>query len=554
MNILNPGRYSTRWTDPNVNTFAFLLKSLDLSFNYHTIAEQLLSHPSPSSLLGYKDALQHWGVDAMAIKITELTQLDAIPYPAVAHIVEEQQPCFVIITEVNQGQVTYQHPQKGKVTRALQAFVQIWTGHLLIVQKQPNPGEPNYRIKRFAYLKYILLAIVGVGVMLQAFLSTQVNFALYGLFALKVIGGVVTLALVKKQLGFQRGFLDKLCTIGATNGCKSILNTAASKLLGLISWALLGHVYFLGGSIAIMLGLLTQQLPAVLWVIALLNFTALPYTFFSIYYQFRVAKVWCRLCVFIQIIFWLELGVLASLPWLQYNINGYTIWITTLAFALPLFLWIAVYPYLKKYQKMISLNKELKFFKYNEELFLNLLFTQPMNKPLELSCALEEGNSQASLVITFVTNPFCSHCATVYQQLQKLRLQRPQEVRIRYCFPTNLNTPATKVSSHILSLLTLQGAEQASLALKGWYNGKSTNINRWVAEYPLTEEGPEAITSLLVEYNQWCKSLQVKSFPTLFINGFKLPKPYNVEDLHYHLDGVMAMLRQKQQDTYSNVG
>lgn len=91
--------------------------------------------------------------------------------------------------------------------------------------------------------------------------------------------------------------LQKICTGAKNVNCGAILNSKQAKLFGSISWSEVGFFYF---SVSYLLLLLQgyNALPLVAW----LNIFALPYTVFSIYYQWRVAKQWCVLCLWVQAI------------------------------------------------------------------------------------------------------------------------------------------------------------------------------------------------------------------------------------------------------------
>lgn len=56
--------------------------------------------------------------------------------------------------------------------------------------------------------------------------------------------------------------------------------------------------YFVGGFISLLVA--GSQAINVLYVLAWLNVLTLPYTLFSVYYQWKVARQWCVLCLTVQ--------------------------------------------------------------------------------------------------------------------------------------------------------------------------------------------------------------------------------------------------------------
>jgi hypothetical protein len=68
----------------------------------------------------------------------------------------------------------------------------------------------------------------------------------------------------------------------------------------LISWSEIGLFYFVGGFISLLVA--GEQAASILLILAWMNVAALPYTIFSIYYQWGVAKQWCILCLTTQVL------------------------------------------------------------------------------------------------------------------------------------------------------------------------------------------------------------------------------------------------------------
>jgi len=46
------------------------------------------------------------------------------------------------------------------------------------------------------------------------------------------------------------------------------------------------------------------------------------------------------------------------------------------------------------------------------------------------------------------------------------------------------------------------------------------------------------LSTLTVQISNWFKKTGIKGTPTFFINGYKLPEHYRVEDLQYLVTGV----------------
>src|SRR6202012_5749326 len=94
------------------------------------------------------------------------------------------------------------------------------------------------------------------------------------------------------------------------SSCNAILSSGAPKIFKWLTWSEVGFFYFAG---TWLLPLFGGHSCAILQMLAVLNIISLPYTFYSIYYQARVAKEWCVLCCTVQGLLWLEFGVLVTI-------------------------------------------------------------------------------------------------------------------------------------------------------------------------------------------------------------------------------------------------
>ena len=104
----------------------------------------------------------------------------------------------------------------------------------------------------------------------------------------------------------------------------------------------------------------------------------MPYSIFSVYYQWRVAKQWCVLCLAVQALFVLgALNIFANnflLP--VTNISFLQIAYCILIFALPALLWYCIKPYVLKLQNEKTTKRQYLRIKFNVEIFETLLKKQ----------------------------------------------------------------------------------------------------------------------------------------------------------------------------------
>src|SRR5471030_1680876 len=133
--------------------------------------------------------------------------------------------------------------------------------------------------------------------------------------------------LLMQSIDANNPFIQKLCGEDNKN-CNAILSSKAAKINEFLSWSEVGFFYFAGTWLAL---LFNSAHIAMLQALAVLNIVALPYTFYSIHYQWRVAKQWCVFCCAVQALLWLEF--FAFLPYLSQSLynQDYKEWFCLLA-------------------------------------------------------------------------------------------------------------------------------------------------------------------------------------------------------------------------------
>jgi uncharacterized membrane protein/thiol-disulfide isomerase/thioredoxin len=332
--------------------------------------------------------------------------------------------------------------------------------------------------------------------------------------------------------------VQRLCQAGGKKSdCAAILSSKAAKVTAWLSWSEVGFFYFAGTWLLVLFGGQSPLVWKTLWV---LNVISLPYTFYSIYYQARVAKQWCVLCCTIQALLWLEfLPLLSANLLLSFNlaIDAKSIANVLVCMLSPVLIWAVLKPLLLKVQQLEPLRQQLRKFKYNTELFNKMLQDQPKYVQPEGSWSVVLGNAEAGNCITMVSNPYCPPCAKTHKLLDEL-LAESDNVQARIVFTAN-NTDEdikTPVSRHMMALNELADKAIIKKAMHDWYEEKQKNYEAWAKLYPV--ELNEANFYKLDKQRDWCDMAEIKGTPTLLLNGHILPDLYRLPDLKYMLGQV----------------
>jgi len=98
------------------------------------------------SLLDLDQILKSWGFGTFAVKVNP-EAISQIEFPAIAHIIEDNAPEFVLLTSFAHNQVTYLHPGASYITESLAKFQHKWEGIILMVDGDENIREEQFEVK-----------------------------------------------------------------------------------------------------------------------------------------------------------------------------------------------------------------------------------------------------------------------------------------------------------------------------------------------------------------------------------------------------------------------
>jgi len=340
--------------------------------------------------------------------------------------------------------------------------------------------------------------------------------------------------------------LKQICSSGKKVNCDAILNSKASQVFSWLSWSEVGFFYFAGGLLALLFA--GNQASSVLTILAYINILVLPYTIFSIFYQWRIAKQWCMLCLTVQIILLAEFFVAwlsGTLGTLQINsdflieiIPSFIIPLTP-AFLLPVVIWYAIKPQLLAAQQGKRDFKQLQRIKYNSETFQALLQRQKQITIDTKGLGITIGNPQAKMHLIKVCNPYCGPCVDAHKIIHELMEADQISVQIIFTATNEEKDFRALPAKHLLAIAARNDEALTQKALDSWYDGVKTeekNYEVFAEQYPISKEELEAQTSKIDAMKKWCDDTEIAFTPTIFINGNQLPDAYWIEDLRYFLE------------------
>ncbi|TDB57955.1 vitamin K epoxide reductase family protein [Arundinibacter roseus] len=494
------------------------------------LKEALEQHPDFPSMNSLSDVLNNWQIPNLAARLTP-DRLHEIPLPALTYLTIDG-GIFATLRSVN-GNVKWLHTERGWQEESIGQFSQKWSGVTLLIEPTEQSGEREYIQNRHrAFLRFLRIPFIFGGLLVVlALLANWVKYPMtrYALYylpgLLKLMGTVVSAMLVWYSLDTNNAFLQKVCQLNGRTNCQNILSSSAAKLTDWLSWAEVGLFYFAGGLLVWGIGLLTGD-AAYVQILYLLTVLALPYSIWSVYYQARVAREWCVLCLTVQGLFWAEFVVGYLLhdwptltPIVSISIDRLSVFLISFV-VIPL-LWAWIKPALQKTTRYKPLLREFQKLKYDPH-YLNGLLSNPRILPplFKDMQTISLGNPAAENTLIMVISPTCTACRRNHLALEKvMEMYTNLYVQIVLAASPHTEDTAGRVAGRLLTI----PIEQRARALDDWFALGEARFAQWSRAYPPTETNEESTQQLRLHL-RWMELAGVMQAPTSFLNAVELPR------------------------------
>ena len=427
-----------------INTVSHLLTSLQVQVTHTSIKETLEEHPDYPSLLSISDALGQWGITNKTYKLNK-QQLSNLSLPFITNL-KSQRGVFITVTNLSASSITYFDPFKTNIAinKTIDEFEKDWGEIALIVELVNLSKEKNYEVKRKQeVLKALTIPFIAISSFLllllfivSSFSFNQLNpFLTAGLAIIKLLGCSIAALLLWYEIDKTNPFIRQICSSNRKTNCSAVLESSGAKIFNWLSWSEVGFFYFTGSFLFL---LISDGIPAALTILSWLNVAALPYCIFSIFYQWKVVKQWCPLCLAVQALLLLEFGVLFFLYWshpgsVRFILTSHLVLLFFSAFILPVLFWSFSKIYFRKAKSGEKYKQELDRLKYNYQFFEALLSRQKNIKSDSDDIGIILGNPNGATIITKVCNPYCDPCARAHVIINEL-LQTNSNLKVQIIF------------------------------------------------------------------------------------------------------------------------
>jgi len=535
---------------------------LQVKITRTTLKNEIEAHPDYPSLLSISDVLTHYGIENVAIKL-DAAKLSEAPVPFITQIKSgnDAVELFSVVKEITLDTVSFFDPTKHAWTAVShESFWEKCSGTVLLAAADEQAGEKEYdRINALERRKRITLQLSlsflpGVALVLGVLGLLQngaASFLPFIFLMLALSGSLLGAVLIWYELDQYNPVLSQICSAGKKINCGAILQSNAAKIAG-IGWSTIGLSYFIGQMLLLVFTGITNT--NTLFVLSVISLMAVPYIFYSLYYQYRIAKQWCVLCLCVQGVLLLQFFTVIVSGWLSFvtilSRNPASVLIIFTAFVLPLIAIIWLIPLLEKAKESKDAQTKLMQLKHNPQIFEAMLSRQKAVAESTEGLGIILGNPAAKYKLIKVCNPFCGPCAKAHLPMEELLANNPDvQVQIIFTSTNNEADQRTPPVKHLMAIAEKDDKELTKQALDDWYLADKKDYSVFSAKYPMN--GALATQDAKIEaMSNWCDKTGISFTPTFFVSlpsvyddgaqitesrFHQLPEIYSVTDLKYFL-------------------
>jgi thiol-disulfide isomerase/thioredoxin len=510
-----------------------LLKKLRIKVNSSTVKQRLESHPDYPSLLAISDCLSDFHIENIAYRASlEEFAATHTDQPLLTYC-PDRNGTFYLLEQHTDGTVLLSNEnEEMKISSA--EFISTCGGILLAVRRTEESAEPDYRDNWLRELmKQLVIPLFTatlIAILLYIYWQQPFSWLRLVLLILKAAGLLISISLLAEKIGYRNPFIPNVCGWIKDADCNNLLHAKAAQPLPWLSWAEIGFAYFAGSFLIVLL------LPYLTPLIAWLDIAALPVSVYLIAYQHHT-KSWCVLCCAVQGILLLEFIANLLQPGgyiLSLMLSADAIIPLVLAFMFPLSIWALLKPVFIKVSFLKPLQQQLKKFKSDPDLFRHMLTSQEYHFINDELMPVLLGDRKAKTVITIISNPFCEPCSTAHLMLDAW-MQQNNQLSLRLIFVQDNKEGDTKsqVARHMIALGLMEDTKTVQEALTDWFKQTRKDYTSWARKYPVLIINTAKIAA--AKQKEWCIKAGIYYTPTILVNGYPIPEPYQFDDLKYLL-------------------
>jgi len=516
------------------NTFVAFLDLLEVKHTKSFSDQYFNEHPHKYNLFGLSKMLSDYGIENAGVRIKDKEQnISEIEIPFIAHFGGD----FAVVFKVNPDNVHF-YLRGSQHILSVEKFIEAWSGIVLLAESSERSIEPGYKEHRKSELlnnlkKISFFSAIGlIALLVYIYQSFYTNIGISLLLLISLAGIYISRLLLLKQMHVQSQYADKICSLFKQKDCSNILESKAAKLFGIIGLSEIGFGYFSVNALLLLFS------PMLLLSIVLINIFTLPFTFWSVWYQWAKAKQWCVLCLIVLVLLWSTFAVSCLFGYIRLPEVSYQELLNMIVTGCCYFISILginiLVPKLNTEKATQSLRQSMNSIKANESVFMELLKKQPFYETNDCDSVICFGNPDSKLRITVLSNPYCNPCAMMHKRIEELLIKMNNYISVQYIL-SSFEEKLNSTNKNLIAVCLEKNINSVLKVFNDWFEEGNVLQDDYFSNLSLNMGNPE-IEVEFQKHEAWKNKTQLRETPTVLVNGYQLPESYKVEDLRYFAD------------------
>jgi hypothetical protein len=504
------------------------------NFNYYPNSEELkdhyLSHPNYPSLFAITDTLDFFGIENVAARV-EIDQYNDLPEQFLTLYNTKNGEQFVYVTHKDKDNVIFKDEENTIVQETKNQFITNWKEIIIVIDENEIIEKKKTITSKYQWVYLLILGFVLL-LLNQWTLGYSIVSLVFSI--LSFAGLAISILILQVGFGLKSEITNKICSVTQTNpsGCNAVLSSEGAKIYKSYTFSDVCLVFFTTISF-----LCVFPITNFLFFVPI-SLLSVPILSFSVFYQMKVLKKWCALCLGISMVL---IGIATSSLLIISEINLKSVILSTSIFVLSLllfsFIWMILKPIINDYFELKKSDIDNKRFKRNITTFEALLNTTPKINSVSLDqlVKLEFGNKEATTELLLFLSPSCGHCHNAFNDAYNLFIKNKEFLKLSICFNVNIeneNNPYRSVVEIITEVYLNQDQEKALNLLSEWHI-KKTELELFSKKYATITS--DKTKQILISHSQWCSENEFNYSPVKFFNKKLMPKEYNITDLQFFI-------------------
>lgn len=508
------------------NIIEELLTYLEVKHTKYFVNKLYNEHPHNENMYGLKDMLKSYSIESVGIDIKDKDEAK-LSSPSICHVENK----FAIVLGYDKRRI-YIGANGRKSAIDLSTFKKQWDGKALLIMSTDNAQENDYYynlglqwITKISF--YGLLCIPYLLLLVSLFYNPAAwNLLILPIPIFNIIGCVICYLLLQKRIKSNSTISDKFCSLITENGCDTVLTSGSSTIFYIYSWSEIGLAYFLSNLLILSLA------PHFLTGLILVNYMAMAYGIWSVWYQVAKVKKWCTLCLSVQFCIWF-LGIYYSTLLYNNMLKMSDVVISLIIVMLFIILavitiHIVIKSYLDNFVMTLTVQKLKKFQVDNDILKAKCIKEEKYSDSLDASSVFY-GDLNAVHHVTILLNPHCPHCRDFHKKIEPLLQKDSLKIGIRFIFISF--GPQYDYACRIFIAAYQQMSKRNAIRLLSlWFDDMFNNNEDFAQKHGLDINHVDVVCEY-ERHKRWAAYNHLHKTPYVLVNDYVLPDIYEVEDI-----------------------